>query len=389
MPDIAKPHLRPFDPRFSCGPTKKHPGWSPEKLGTALVGRSHRTPAAKQRMVEAYERTAELLECPADYKVAMVPGSDTGAMEAAMWSLLGPRGVDVFAWDAFGGRWAKDAVEQLKLDDLRTFIASGGETPDFTEAKPDRDLIFTWNATAAGARIPDTDWIADDREGLTIVDATSAAFAMQLDWSKIDVLTYSWQKSLGGEAQHGMIVLGPRALERLASHRPAWPVPRILQLHNAEGTGVLEEIFEGTTLNTPSMLCFEDYLVALKWAAKEGGLPALTARVDRNFAALSDWVSKTGWIDFLCTDEDKRSPVSVTLKFVEPDIAKLDQEAQWALTRRMCALLERENAALDVNPHPSAPAGLRVWCGPTMEADDIAALGPWLDWAYASAKAEL
>lgn len=388
MSEIDKPHLRPADPRFSCGPTKKHPGWSAEKLATALVGRSHRTPAAVQRMVEAYERTAALLECPADYRVAMVPGSDTGAMEAAMWSLLGPRGVDVFAWDAFGGRWAKDAEGQLKLDDLRTFIAAGGETPDFTQARPDRDLVFTWNATAAGARIPNTDWISDDREGLTIVDATSAAFAMELDWSKIDVLTYSWQKSLGGEAQHGMIILGPRAIQRLAEHTPAWPVPRILQLHNAEGTGVIEEIFTGKTLNTPSLLCFEDYLLALKWAAKEGGLSALLARVDRNFEALSEWVKKTSWIDFLCTDEDKRSPVSVTLKFAEADIAALDQDRQWQLTRKMCALLERENAALDVNPHPSAPAGLRIWCGPTMEADDIAALGPWLDWAYQTAKAE-
>jgi phosphoserine aminotransferase len=388
MSEPSRPHLRPFDPRFSCGPTKKHPGWSAEQLANGMLGRSHRANGPRQRIVEAYERTAALLECPPGYKVSMVAGSDTGAMEAAMWSLLGPRGVDVFAWDVFGGRWTKDARDELKLDDLRIFEASGGQTPDFSQADPARDIVFTWNATAAGARIPDTDWLSADREGLTIVDATSAAFAMELDWSKIDVLTYSWQKSLGGEAQHGMIILGPRALERLASHKPAWPVPRILQLHNAEGTGVNEVIFEGKTLNTPSLLCFEDYLLALKWAAKEGGLPALIGRVNRNFDALSQWVERTGWIDFLCTDPATRSPVSVTLKFAEADIAALAQDRQWELTRKMVALLERENAALDINPHPSAPAGLRIWCGPTVDADDIGALGPWLDWAYATAKAD-
>ena len=388
MSEPSRPHLRPFDPRFSCGPTKKHPGWSAEQLANGMLGRSHRANGPRQRIVEAYERTAALLECPPDYKVSMVAGSDTGAMEAAMWSLLGPRGVDVFAWDVFGGRWTKDARDELKLDDLRIFEASGGQTPDFSEADPARDIVFTWNATAAGARIPDTDWLSADREGLTIVDATSAAFAMELDWSKIDVLTYSWQKSLGGEAQHGMIILGPRALERLASHKPAWPVPRILQLHNAEGTGVNDVIFEGKTLNTPSLLCFEDYLLALRWAAKEGGLPALIGRVNRNFDALSQWVERTGWIDFLCTDAATRSPVSVTLKFAEADISALAQDRQWELTRKMVALLERENAALDINPHPSAPAGLRIWCGPTVDADDIGALGPWLDWAYATAKAD-
>lgn len=388
MSEPSRPHLRPFDPRFSCGPTKKHPGWSAEQLANGMLGRSHRANGPRQRIVEAYERTAALLECPPDYKVSMVAGSDTGAMEAAMWSLLGPRGVDVFAWDVFGGRWTKDARDELKLDDLRIFEAAGGQTPDFSQADPARDIVFTWNATAAGARIPDTDWLSADREGLTIVDATSAAFAMELDWSKIDVLTYSWQKSLGGEAQHGMIILGPRALERLASHKPAWPVPRILQLHNAEGTGVNDVIFEGKTLNTPSLLCFEDYLLALKWAAKEGGLPALIGRVNRNFDALSQWAERTGWIDFLCTDAATRSPVSVTLKFAEADISALAQDRQWELTRKMVALLERENAALDINPHPSAPAGLRIWCGPTVDADDISALGPWLDWAYATAKAD-
>ena len=389
MTEYSKPHLRPFDPRFSCGPTKKHPGWSADQLANGMLGRSHRANGPRQRIVEAYERTAALLECPADYKVSMVAGSDTGAMESAMWSLLGPRGVDVFAWDVFGGRWTKDARDELKLQDLRIFEAKGGKTPDFSRADPSRDIVFTWNATASGARIPHADWLGDNREGLTIVDATSAAFAMELDWSKIDVLTYSWQKSLGGEAQHGMIILGPRAIERLSQHRPAWPVPRILQLHNAEGTGVNEEIFDGKTLNTPSLLCFEDYLMALKWAAREGGLPALISRVDRNFAALSGWVERTHWIDWLCEDAATRSPVSVTLKFAEPDIAALDQDTQWQLTRKMVALLERENAALDVNPHPSAPAGLRIWCGPTVEADDIAALGPWLDWAYTEARAEM
>lgn len=389
MSQMSKPQLRPFDPRFSCGPTKKHPGWSADQLANGMLGRSHRAAGPRQRIVEAYERTAALLECPSDYKVSMVAGSDTGAMEAAMWSLLGTRGVDVFAWDVFGGRWVKDARDELKLEDLRIFEASGGNIPDFSQADTDRDTIFTWNATAAGARIPDTNWIKDDRKGLTIVDATSAAFAMELDWSKIDVLTYSWQKSMGGEAQHGMIILGPRALERLASHVPDWPVPRILQLHNAERTGVNDAIFDGKTLNTPSLMCFEDYLLALKWAAREGGLSGLVSRVERNFAALESWIEQAGWIDWLCTDTSIRSPVSVTLKFIEPEIASLDQDSQWGLTRKMVSLLERENAALDVNPHPSAPAGLRVWCGPTIEADDIAALGPWLDWAYVEAKASL
>lgn len=388
MTEFTKPHLRPFDPRFSCGPTRKHPGWSADQLANGMLGRSHRANGPRQRIVEAYERTAALLECPPDYKVSMVAGSDTGAMEAAMWSLLGPRGVDVFAWDVFGGRWTKDARDELKLADLRLFEADSGNIPDFGQADPERDTIFTWNATAAGACIPDTDWISDSRKGLTIVDATSAAFAMKLEWSKIDVLTYSWQKSLGGEAQHGMIILGPRAIERLEQHRPEWPVPRILQLHNAEGTGVNDVIFDGKTLNTPSLLCFEDYLMALKWAAREGGLSGLIARVDRNFAALTQWVDRSDWIDFLCTDPESRSPVSVTLKFAEPAIADLDQDRQWELTRKMVSLLERENAALDVNPHPSAPAGLRIWCGPTVDADDISALGPWLDWAYGEARAE-
>lgn len=383
MSDTTKPHLRPFDPRFSCGPTKKHPGWSLDALSGAAVSRSHRAPAGLTKINEAIERTHALLECPSDYRVAMLGGSDTAAMEAAMWSMLGARGVDVFSWDEFGRRWHVDACDELKLGDLRTFTAPYGQIPDFNQAGADRDIVFTWNATAAGARVPNADWISMDRTGLTIADATSAAFAMPFDWPKIDVLTFSWQKAMGGEAQHGMVVLSPRALERLESYRPSWPVPRLLQLYNKDGLN--EGLFAGKTLNTPSLLCIEDYLLALKWAMREGGVSALHARVEANFAALSEWVERTDWIDWMCEDAACRSPVSVTLKFADPKVAAMDAHHQWKISRKMGSLLERENAALDITPHPAAPPGLRIWCGPTVDADDVAALCPWLDWAYSEA----
>lgn len=384
MNEIAKPHLRPFDPRFSCGPTKKHPGWSLDQLSNAAVGRSHRSALAVSKLREAIDRTMALLEVPEGYRGAILGGSDTGAMEAAIWSLLGERPVDVFAWDTFGARWLKDVRDELKLKDANVYEAKGGLTPDFSKARKNADIVFTWNATAAGAMIPDTDWIPDDREGLTLVDATSAAFALELDWSKIDVLTFSWQKSMGGEAQHGIIILSPRAIERLKSYTPSWPIPRMMQLKNADGLN--EGLFEGKTLNTVSLLSTEDYLLSLKWAAKEGGLDALIARTRKNFATLSNWVAATDWIDFLVEDTASRSPVSVTLKFAAPDVTAMSQDDQWAITRKMASLLDRENAALDVAPHVSGVAGLRIWCGPTVEADDLAALGPWLDWAYAEAR---
>ena len=381
-----KPVLRPADPRFSCGPVKKHPGWSLSQLESALISRTHRSPAVVTRIVEALERTHALLECPEDYKIALMPGSDTGAMEAAMWSLLGPRGVDVFSWDEFGRRWVKDAREELKPDDLRIFEGDYGELPDLSEYDGDRDTVFTYNGTSAGTKIPDFNWIDADRKGLTICDATSAAFALPVDWSKVDVLTYSWQKCLGGEAQHGMLVMGPRAIERLKTYRPSWPVPRLMQLYNPDGPNM--GIYEGKTLNTPSLLCVEDYLLALKWASKAGGLDGLMARTAKNFQTFDAWVRQCPWAHYMCADEAVRSPVSVTLLFSEPDVKALDQDAQWAIVRRMASLLDRENAALDITCHPAAPAGLRVWCGPTVEADDLAALGPWLDWAYSEARRE-
>jgi phosphoserine aminotransferase len=384
-PQAQKPVLRPFSPYFSCGPVKKHPGWSLDALGGAMISRSHRSSAGVARIAEAIDRTHALLGCPEDYKVAMLPGSDTGAMEAAMWSLLGARGVDVFSCDEFGRRWVLDARDELKPDGLRIHEAPYGELFDLSQYDPSRDAVFTYNATAAGVRLPDFDWIAEDREGLTICDATSATFALPIDWAKVDVLTYSWQKCLGGEAQHGMIVLSPRALERLASHRPSWPTPRLLQLYNADGPNM--GLFQGKTLNTPSLLCVEDYLLALKWVARIGGLEALHARAAENFQALDEWVRATGWVEYLCADPATRSPAGVTLKFADPEIAALSQKKQWKLSRQMGLLLERENAALDVTPHPAAPAGLRIWCGPTVEAEDLSVLGPWLDWAYETARA--
>ncbi len=380
------PSSRPADPRFSSGPTKKRPGWEPAALSGAPLGRSHRGGPGKARIIEALERTAAILEIPSDYRVVMTPASDTGALEAAMWCLLGARGVDVFAFDEFGKRWRDDAVEQLKLDDLRIYEAEYGQAPDFAAADPARDIVFTWNATAAGVVTPHADWIADDREGLTICDATSAAFAMDLPFDKLDVTTFSWQKCLGGEGQHGIAVLSPRARKRLAEHRPPWPVPRILQLFGAGAED--SAMFEGDTINTPSLLAVEDYVDALKWAAREGGLSGLLKRTQANFDALSRYVDGCSWLDFLAEDETTRSTTSVTLKFVGEAVEGRDEDEQWALSKRVATLLEREGAAFDVKPHKKAKPGLRVWCGPTVDADDVAALGPWLDWAFAAAKSQ-
>lgn len=381
--DNPKPVLRPADPRFSCGPVKKYPGWSWDALADAPLSRTHRAGAPVARIKEAIERTHALLELPEGYKVAMLPGSDTGAMEAAMWSLLGQRGADVFSWDVFGNRWTLDARDELKLKDLRVFQEPAGTLPDIGQYDGKRDAIFTLNGTAAGVWIPDFDWIDADREGLTLCDATSAAFAVDIDWSKIDVLTFSWQKCMGGEAQHGMLVMSPRAIERLDSYRPDWPIPGLLQLH-AKGKANMA-VYEGSTLNTPSLMAVEDYLAALKWASRIGGLPELIRRREENFAALDEWVGQADWVDYLCDNPAHRSPVSVTLKYTDPAVIASGEDAQWDLTKRISSLLERENAALDITMHRASVPGIRIWCGPTVERDDLAALGPWLDWAYREA----
>lgn len=382
-----KPSTRPADPRFSSGPTKKRPGWEPVMLAGAPLGRTHRGGIPKARLAEALERTAAVLEIPDDYRVIMTPASDTGALEGAMWSMLGKRGVDVFACDEFGKRWLTDAKNELKLPDLRTFWADYGTAPDYGEADFSRDVIFTWNATASGVRIPDGGWIDSGRDGLTVCDATSAAFAMDLPWDKLDVTTFSWQKCMGGEAQHGIAVLSPRARRRLKTHRPTWPVPRVLQWFEAGEED--SKMFEGSTINTPSLLCTEDYIDALKWAVREGGVEALIERTDANYEALAEFVDSASWIDFLAAEADIRSHTSVTLKFAGPDLAGRSEEERWAVSRKMGALLDREGAAFDVIPHPKAPAGLRIWCGPTVDADDVRALGPWLDWAYCEALASV
>lgn len=382
-----KPSTRPADPRFSSGPTKKRPGWELAALSGAPLGRTHRGGIPKARLAEAIERTGAMLEIPDDYRVIITPASDTGAMEGAMWSLLGARGVDVFSCDEFGRRWLIDARDELKLSDLRLFEAPFGVAPDYDEADFSRDVIFTWNATSSGVRIPDGDWIPANREGLTLCDATSAAFAMNLPWDKLDVTTFSWQKCMGGEAQHGIAVLSPRARKRLAEHKPAWPVPRILQWFEAAAED--SKMFEGSTINTPSLLATEDYIDSLKWAMREGGLEGLVARTDANFEALADWVESCDWIDYLTADPATRSHTSITLKFSGKALEGRSEEERWAVSRKMAALLDREGAAFDVAPHPKAPAGLRIWCGPTVDTDDVRALGPWLDWAYHEAISEL
>ncbi|WP_270373668.1 phosphoserine transaminase [Marinicauda sp. Alg238-R41] len=382
-----KPSTRPADPRFSSGPTKKRPGWELAALSGAPLGRTHRGGIPKARLAEAIERTGAMLEIPDDYRVIITPASDTGAMEGAMWSLLGARGVDVFSCDEFGRRWLIDARDELKLSDLRLFEAPFGVAPDYDEADFSRDVIFTWNATSSGVRIPDGDWIPANREGLTLCDATSAAFAMNLPWDKLDVTTFSWQKCMGGEAQHGIAVLSPRARKRLAEHKPAWPVPRILQWFEAAAED--SKMFEGSTINTPSLLATEDYIDSLKWAMREGGLEGLVARTDANFEALADWVESYDWIDYLTADPATRSHTSITLKFSGKALEGKSEEERWAVSRKLAALLDREEAAFDVAPHPKAPAGLRIWCGPTVDTDDVRALGPWLDWAYHEAISEL
>ncbi len=375
----AKPAARPARPYFSSGPCAKRLGWSPESLSAAVLGRSHRSKIGKARLKDAIDRTRALLSLPDDYRIGVVPASDTGAVEMAMWTMLGARPVDMLAWESFGKGWVADAVKQLKLD-ARIYEAPYGEIADLGAVDPTHDVVFAWNGTTSGVKVPNADWISDKREGVVICDATSAIFAQPLDWAKLDVVTYSWQKVLGGEAAHGVLILGPRAVERLETYTPPRPLPKIFRLTKAGK--LIEGIFDGATINTPSMLCVEDYLGALKWAAGLGGLEALHQRANENFQALSEWVAGAPWIDFLCADPAIRSNTSVCLKIVDPAFAALAESDQRAFVKRMEALLEAESAAFDIGGYRDAPPGLRIWCGATVERDDIDALGPWLDWAF-------
>jgi phosphoserine aminotransferase len=385
-----KPRVLPVRPEFSSGPCAKHPGWSADRVvAKAYLGRSHRAAEPKAQLKEAIDRTARLLGVPEGYRVGIVPGSDTGAFEMAMWSLLGPLPVDVLAWESFGKGWASDALGQLKLDDCRVIEAEYGALPDLGAVRAEADVVFTWNGTTSGARVPDADWIAADRAGLTICDATSAAFAQYLDWAKLDVVTFSWQKVLGGEAGHGMIVLSPRAVARLESHIPARPLPKVFRL--TKGGKLIDGIFKGETINTPSMLAVADFIDALDWADPDhgevNGLPGLVARADANFLALQAWVDRTGWVDNLVAEPSARSNTSVCLEITDSQIAALGDAAQKAFVKQMLGLLEAEGAARDIGAHRDAPPGLRIWCGATVDTADIEALTPWLDWAFATAKA--
>ncbi len=383
----TKPGVRPANPQFSSGPCAKRPGWSLQALTDAALGRSHRAKIGKAKLKLAIDLTREVLQVPAGYRIGIVPASDTGAVEMALWSLLGARPVDLLAWESFGEGWVTDVVKQLQLKDVRTLKAGYGEIPDLKQVNFDHDVVFTWNGTTSGVRVPNADWIAADRKGLTICDATSAAFAQKLDFVKLDVVTFSWQKALGGEAAHGMLILSPRAVERLESYKPAWPMPKIFRM--TKGGKLIEGIFEGETINTPSMLCVEDYIDALQWGKKLGGLDALVARADANTKAIADWKAKTPWIDFLAVSADIRSNTSVCLKVVDPAITALPADAQAAFAKQLATLLEKEGVALDIGAYRDAPPGLRIWCGATVEKADVEALTHWLDWAFAEAKAGL
>ena len=381
---IAIPAVRPSVPHFSSGPCAKRPGWNPQGLTGAFLGRSHRSKPGKAKLKRAIELTREVLEVPADYKIGIVPASDTGAVEMALWSLLGPRPVTLLAWESFGEGWVTDVVKELKLKDVTTLKAGYGALPDLSKVDPASDVVFTWNGTTSGVRVPNADWIAADRAGLTICDATSAAFAQPLAWSKLDVVTFSWQKALGGEAAHGMLILSPRAVARLESYTPPWPLPKIFRM--TKGGKLIDGIFQGETINTPSMLCVEDYLDALEWAKSAGGLSALRARADGNARVISEWVSRAKWIDFLAGDPSIRSNTSVCLKVVDPAITRLAPDAQAAFVKSIAAALDKEGVAFDIDAYRDAPPGLRIWCGSTVERADVEALTLWLDWAYAKAK---
>ncbi len=386
MTSIARPGSKPVNPHFSSGPCAKRPGWTVDVLTDALVGRSHRSKPGKAKLSDAINLTREILGVPDDYRIGIVPASDTGAVEMALWSLLGARPVDMLAWESFGEGWVTDVVKQLKLADARIIKAPYGELPDLAQVDTKtRDVVFTWNGTTSGARVPDADWIAADREGLMIADATSAAFAQPLDWAKLDVVTFSWQKALGGEAAHGVIVLSPRAVDRLLTYKPAWPLPKIFRM--TSGGKLIDGIFVGETINTPSMLAVEDYLDTLNWAKSIGGLDALIARADANTKVITDWVAKTPWVHFLAKDPAIRSNTSVCLTISDADIAT--EAAASEISKKIVAMVEKEGAGFDFGSYRDAPAGLRIWCGATVEASDVALLTQWLDWAFAEAKASL
>src|SRR5215468_3016024 len=380
----AIPSVRPRVPHFSSGPCAKRPGWSLQNLAGAFLGRSHRAKTGKAKLKYAIDLTREVLQVPADYRIGIVPASDTGAIEMALWSLLGPKPVTMLAWESFGEGWVNDVAKELKLKNVTVLRAAYGELPDLGAVDPASDVVFTWNGTTSGARVPNADWIAADRTGLTICDATSAAFAQALDWPKLDVATFSWQKVLGGEAAHGMLVLSPRAVARLESYKPAWPLPKIFRL--TKGGKLNEGIFEGETINTPSMLCVEDYLDALQWAKSIGGLKALMGRADANAKAIATWVARTPWVDFLAPDPAIRSNTSVCLKIVDPAVAALPTDAQSAFAKALSAAVEKEGAGYDIAHYRDAPPGLRIWCGASVEASDVEILTQWLDWAFAKTK---
>ncbi|WP_340645000.1 phosphoserine transaminase [Phenylobacterium sp.] len=386
MNTLAKPAMRPARPEFSSGPCAKRPGWNPQNLQNAVLGRSHRSKLGKARLKDAIDRTRQVLQVPDDYLIGIVAGSDTGAVEMALWSMLGPKPIQLLAFESFGKDWVTDVVKQLKLP-AEVLEAPYGELPDLTKVRKDADLVFTWNGTTSGVRVPNADFIAADREGITICDATSAAFAQDLDWAKLDVVTFSWQKALGGEGAHGVLILGPRAVARLESHTPAWPMPKLFRM--TKGGKVSLDIFEGATINTPSMLCVEDAIDALKWGEAIGGLTEMQRRADANLGALAEWVAKTPWVEFLAADPATRSNTSVCLKVVDPAVTALSDDAQADFAKKLAAILEKEGVALDIGGYRDAPAGLRIWCGATVDTSDLEALTPWLDWAFASTSADL
>jgi phosphoserine aminotransferase len=386
MAIAATPDIRPANPDFSSGPCAKRPGFTLAALSGAMLGRSHRARQPKARLAEVIERSRAILRMPADWKLGIVPASDTGAVEMALWSLLGARGVDILSFESFSAGWANDVVKQLRLSDARVLEAPYGRLPDLAAVDFSRDVVFTWNGTTSGVRVPNGDWIAADRQGLTICDATSAAFAMALPWDKLDAVTWSWQKVLGGEGGHGMLALSPRAVERLLTHKPAWPLPKIFRL--TSGGKLIEGVFKGETINTPSMLCVEDALDGLRWAESVGGQDALIARSEANLAVVADWVARTPWAEFLAEDPATRSSTSICLVITAPWFTALPADAQSETAKRMAAMLDKAGVAYDIANYRDAPAGLRIWGGATIETDDIAALLPWLDWAYAAIEAE-
>ncbi len=387
MADIVAPAARPANTHFSSGPCSKRPGWSLEALADAPLGRSHRAKVGKTKLKQAIDLTREILNVPADYRIGIVPASDTGAVEMALWSLLGERGVDMLAWESFGAGWVTDVVKQLKLQDVRKFEAAYGELPDLSAVDFDRDVVFTWNGTTSGVRVPNADFIPADRKGLTICDATSAAFAQNLDFAKLDVVTFSWQKVLGGEGGHGMLILSPRAVARLESYTPAWPLPKIFRM--TKGGKLIEGIFTGETINTPSMLCVEDYIDALLWAKSIGGLEGLMARADANAKVIADFVAANDWIANLAKDPATASNTSVCLTIVDKDVLALDADAQAAFAKGIVNLLDKQGVAYDIGAYRDAPSGLRIWAGATIETADMEALMPWLAWAYQTQKATL